>query len=134
MSLKQSTIVATQTITGAGNSVNFSLSTATMLHVTVVLGTGSGTISDLDVWLECCDDATDSIAGTNFTRKLAQEIDANGTDVVTARSNIVNNKTTTTAEKYGADYHYIPSGTYRFAWTLAGTTPSIPLTIQIGAK
>jgi len=134
MALKQTTVVATQTITGNGNSINFQLLTATMLDATIVLGTGSGTITDLDVWLEACNDATDGVAGTNFHRVIADFIDANGTDVVTPRSNVVLNKATTAAEVYGALYKYIPAGTYRFRWNLAGTTPAIPLTIQIGAK
>jgi hypothetical protein len=134
MALKQVTVVPTTSITGPNVSSTFQLSTATMMQAIVVLGTGSGTITDLDVWLEACNDATDGVSGTNFCRVLADLIDANGTDVATPRSNIVNNKASTTAETYGAQYKHLPAGTYRFRWNLAGTTPSIPLTIQIGAK
>jgi hypothetical protein len=131
MAMKRTTLVATMTITGNGNSVEMDVQTGTMMDVTVILGTGSGTISDLDVWMEASNEGE---GATNWHRIHADTVDANGTDVVTARSNIVNNKATTTAETFGAVYKHLPASKVRARWTLAGTTPSIPITVQVGVK
>jgi hypothetical protein len=132
MAAKRTTLFGPATaIVGSGNSIDFEVSTGSMMDVTVILGTGSGTITDLDVWMESTNEGEGAV---NFHRIHADTIDANGTDVVTPRSNIVNNKTTTTAEIYGAVFKHLPAGRVRARWNLTGTTPSIPLTVQIGVK
>jgi hypothetical protein len=132
MAAKSSTLYGPATaIIANGNSVDVEILTGTMMDVMVILGTGSGTITDLDLWIEGSNEAE---GATNFHRLHADTIDANGTDVVTPRSNIVNSKATTTAEKYGATYKHLPVRRVRAAWILAGTTPSIPLTVQFTVK
>ena len=132
MAVKSTTLFGPATaITGNGNSTDIEVLTGTMMDITVILGTGSGTITDLDIWMEGSNEAE---GATNFHRLHADSIDNSGTDVVTPRSNIVNNKTTTAAETSGAIYKHLPVRRVRARWTLAGTTPSIPLTVQLSVK
>lgn len=129
MASKRTTLVALAAFTGAGNSVDVDVLTGTMAAVEVDITAGSGTITDCDVWMEGSVDG-----GATWFRLLANVIDANGTDVVTARSNVVNNKATTTAERYGAIYNYLPCDKVRARWTLTGTTPSLTFAVYLGVK
>ena len=129
MAAGRDTLVASAAFTASGNSPSFPLTTATMLDVTVAITAGSGTVSDFDLWIE---KSTDN--GATWTRALADLIDANGTDVTTPRSNIVNNKASTAAETYGATYKHVPAALIRARWNLAGTTPSLTFSVTAAWK
>lgn len=129
MASARTTIVALAAFTGAGNSLDVDVTTGTMMAIEVDITTGSGTITDFDLWMEGSNDD-----GLTWFRLLASTIDANGTDVTTPRSNIVNNKATTTAERYGAVYPYVPTRKVRARWTLTGTSPSLTFAVYLGVK
>jgi len=129
MASKRTTLVALAAFTTSGNSVDQDVLTGTMMHVEVDITAASGTISDFDLFMEGSVDG-----GTTWFRLHAVHIDANGTDIVTARSNIVNNKTATTPERYGALYSHLPCDKVRARWTLTGTTPSLTFAVYMGVK
>jgi hypothetical protein len=133
-------MAATQTqlagsIVLAGTSVTWSsgemaLTTASMLMAEVDITAAAATITDFDLWLEGSVDN-----GLTWFRLIADFIDANGTDVTTPRSNIVNNYTTAAAARFAALYRHVPCMKVRAKASLTGTgSPSVTFTVNVGAK
>lgn len=130
MAASQDTLVVTQAYTVSGNGPQFPVQFGSMAHVTIPITAGSGTVADFDAWLE---GSTDN--GTTWTRLLANRIDENGTDVTTARSNIVNNKASTAAGVWGAYYDFLACMLVRGRWAFTGgSSPSLTFGMQIGLK
>ena len=119
---------AAQTASAASSGQQ--LSTIQQAIVGVDITAGSGTITDFDLWLECSDDG-----GTTWYRLVADHvvIDSTGADSQD-QVNIVDNKTTTAAERYLAVYQVLPSDYVRVRWTLTGTTPSLTFSVSLVGK
>lgn len=129
MAAKQDTISASAAYTTAGNSPAVTISTGTQMAVCVNITAGSGTITAFNLWMEGSVDS-----GATWFRILADQIDDNGSDQATPRANIVNNKNTTTAGVWGANYDTLPAMMIRCRWTLTGTTPSLTFQVNYGVK
>jgi len=132
MASARTTLVALAVFTSSGNSVDMPVSTGTMMAVEVDITAGSGTPT-LTLWMEGSVDG-----GTTWFRLLADLLntDINGTitDVATARSNIVNGSTVTTADRYSAVYKHLPCDRVRTRWTITGGTPSRTFAVYVGVK
>lgn len=131
MAAFQQPLLASAAQTGSSNSVPLPVATATMLAVQVDITAGSGTPT-LTLWMEGSNDD-----GTTWFRLVANAIvtDINGTIAdVANRSNIVNASASTTVDRYGAVYNYLPCKLVRSRWTLTGGTPSRTFSINVSGK
>jgi hypothetical protein len=102
-----------------------------MLAVEVDLTTGSGTITRFDLWLEGSDDGNETDAPDLLFDWSVKDSNAGTeeTERVTKR-NIINNKTTTTAERHSALYRHVPWTYVRARWALTGTSPSLTFSVN----
>lgn len=110
--------------TGSSQGASKPIPTITMAAVLLDITAGSGTITDFTAWLQGSDDEEDwfDIVADQVMNSTA--VAAGGT-VTTNDRDIVDGKSTTTAEKFMAVYKHLPFKYVRFAWALAGTTPSL---------
>ena len=123
MSLDRLELVSTGAVTGSGQTGYFPVPTLTMAHLEVGITAASGTIA-LSVWLEVSSDKVNWYEmPLDFALKSTG--DAAGGSVRAACRNVVDAKTTTTAETFLAVIKHLPAGYVRLRWTLTGTTPSV---------
>lgn len=123
------------TITANGNSGGWiDLPTTTMLALLVNVLAGSGTIAGLDMWLEASPDGLAGPFECVADQVLKSSAAAAANTVTTNVRDVIDAKTTTTAEKFQATYKHLPDAKYRVAWALSGTTPSFPIQIWIQGK
>lgn len=122
--------VLDQTLTGNGESGWTKLQGITMLGVSVEFtAAGSGTIADFDLWVEASPDG-----GITSVPIQADQVEEPSNSVQNRR-NIVNSKSTTTSEKYGAVYRHVPWTHAKVKWTFTGaTTPSLPTRVRFCGK
>ena len=123
------------TLTGDGATVGFPIKTATMGQVTVKTSTATGTITDLTMWLQGRDLAGDKEWADLLADQVLKTTDAaaGGTPGANLRD-IVDGKSTTTAEIFAAIYKHLPCEEVRLKWKLSGTTPSIPVRVTFSGK
>ena len=131
---KRIELLASTALNSNGNSSSFTLSTVRELMVGVDVTAGSGTSPTLDLWLQGSDDG-----GTTWYDLVADQVlptadaAASGT-VTTSARDIVDNKTTTTAESFVAVYKSIPTDRIRLKWKIGGTSPEFTLSVSAVGK
>jgi len=118
----------------SGNSGQFSIPTMVQAILGVDVTAGSGTISDFDVWLEGSDDG-----GTTWYElpcDLVMKSSGTGTanTVAANQRNVVDSKTSTTAEKFVGIYKALPADVVRLRWILTGTTPTMTFSASLVGK
>lgn len=109
---------------------------ASMVAVSVDVTAASGTITGFDLWLQGANDPTDATGfdvPADQALKSAPGSGAAGTVAVNVRD-IVDGKTTTTAERFYALYRHFPFKYMREAHVLAGTAPNVTLGVTAGVK
>lgn len=129
-------LVASAAQTATGNSGTFHYSTSTSLMVGVDITAVAGTTEQLDLWIQASDDygTTWYDLPADYVLKAAPASATAGT-VATAMRDIVDAKTTTTAEQFVAIYKSIPTDTIRVRWVISGTGgPSFTFSVSAVAK
>ena len=126
MAAQRDEFLASQAVTASSNSPAHELSTVTMLMVGVDVTAGSGTPT-LDMWLQGSDDG-----GTTWYDLVADQVlksaaAAASNSVSTNVRDIIDGKTTTTAEKFVAIYKHVPTDRVRLNWIMSGGSPSLTL-------
>jgi len=111
------------------------INTATMGQVTVKISTATGTITDLTIWLQGRDLSGDGEWVDLLADQVLKTVNAavGGTPGANLRD-IVDGKSTTTAESFVAIYKHLPCEEIRIRGKLSGTTPAVPLKVTFSGK
>ena len=132
MAAKRVELIAANSVTGDGQGGWMPISTIIMAEVAVDITAASGTIA-LDVWLEVSSDKIKA-----YEMPADRVLKSSGVAAANASTagvrDIVDNKTTTTLEKFLAVYQQLPAAYARIAWTLSGTTPVVSFTATLTGK
>lgn len=132
MAIKRIELRASGAVTSDGQGSSKKIDTISMGMVEVDISAASGTIV-LDIYLEGSSD------GNNWYELPADQVlkksgVAAAVSVTTNVRDIVDNKTTTAAEKFVAIYGRLPAGYVRISHTLSGSTPSVTYSSAIVGK
>lgn len=121
MSATRTELVASGAQTASGTSAKFQVPSAGDLFVGVDVTTGSS-ITTFDAWLQASDDG--GTTWYDYPADLVLKSTTSGTgNTVTANArDIVDNKTTTTAEQFCGVYKRIAADYVRLRWALTGTS------------
>jgi hypothetical protein len=126
-------LIASTAIVANGNTNAFALDTDSTLAIGVDITAGSGTVA-FDLWLQVSDDG-----GTTWYDMPADLVlkSANSASAGTVAANsrdIVDGKTTTTAEQFIGIYKSLASDRFRLKWILTGSSPSLTLSASAMSK
>ncbi len=131
------TLISSQAITSSGNTPVSAIPTNTSGEVKIFVTTVSGTTPQMDLWLESCQDT----AGSNCAPVLATTVSkdpttitASNPTVTTNARDIIDAKTSTTAEMFTAAYQVLPTKYIRLRYIVSGTTPSFTLAAYYNGK
>ena len=124
-------VTGTQTATGQGSGKL--ITTNSMGVVDVNITAASGTLV-FDLWLEGSND--NGVTWFELFHNGAMKTSGLAAENAPSAAGrpIIDNKTTTTLEKFCAIYPWLACKYIRAAWTLSGTTPSVTFTARFGGK
>ncbi len=120
---------------GIASGGSRSIPTLTMAVVSVDITAGAGTGLAFSVWLQGSNDGGTTWFDIPYDQKA--NTPAAGTADVTAstnKRNIVDAKSTTSAEKFQAVYKHLAFQMVRLAWAITGTTPSFTFSAFLSGK
>ncbi len=121
-------------LTADGTTDYFKIPTATMgeLHVEVV--SGAGTISAFDLWAQSQAEAGASPVDMLWDRAVKTADAAAEGSARTNVRDVVDGKTTTTAEQFWAKIDALAATRLRLKWKLSGTAPTLTLNAWLVVK
>lgn len=122
-------------LTADGTTDYFKIPTATMgeLHVEVV--SGSGTITAFDLWAQSQSEASASPVDILWDRAVKTADSATEGSARTNVRDVVDAKSTTTAEYFWAKIDALAASRFRLKWKLSGTsTPTLTLNAWLVVK
>lgn len=131
------TLIASTNLAGSSNTPVTTLKTVTSLEVRVFVTAVSGTTPQLDLWLESCADSTGSNCAPILATTVSKDpttITASNPTVTTNARDIVDAKTSTTAEMFTAYYQTLPSAYIRLRYIVSGSTPIFTTAAYYQAK
>ncbi|MEN6526374.1 MAG: hypothetical protein ABFD65_07800 [Candidatus Polarisedimenticolia bacterium] len=126
---------ASTVLTSSGAGTWQPVPAASMIAVGVDITAASGTLT-LDLWLQGTNDPTDATGFDVPADQVVKSAPGSGTagTVAINTRDVVDAKTTTTAERFYGLYRHFPFNYVREAHTLAGTNPSDTLGVTAGVK
>ncbi len=133
MAATRTNLVPAAAYTTSGVGLSLSMLTASMLAISVPITAGSGTVA-LDLWLEGSNDGGATWFELPADLILKSSGAAAGNAVTANARDVVDNKTSTTAENFVAIYKHVPFDLVRPRWILTGTTPSLTFSVGANAK
>jgi hypothetical protein len=129
------TLQASAAQTASANSTCISVASIEQAQVVVTVSAVSGTSPQLDLWLESCQDSAGSSAVELVAATvLKSSAVAAANSVSTNVRDIVDAKTSTTAESFTAMYERLPAKYVRVRWAISGTTPSFTFSVYLNGK
>ena len=125
-------LLAATAQTASGNTAAFQIPTLTMAQLEVAVSAASGTPT-FDLWLEVSSDGkTWYEMPFDFALK-STGVAAEDTCRAAGRD-VVNGKTTTSAENFLGIYKHLPAGWVRARWTISGTSASVTFGAVLAGK
>lgn len=120
MSAQKITLLDSQTVAAGGPGAWKDVGNLSMADVVVDVSAATTTLA-LDVWLEGYDQLSQTAYAIPADVVMKHTTAAAGNAATTDARDIVDNKTTTTAERFVARYKHLPASRVRLNWSFSGS-------------